>query len=101
MRPFTGDQRQIQLVSGNFAWNMPAARPPERTLRRAAAPQAAPVRPAQAERMLALWATPQGFVKAAMANNATTRQARGGTEVSFTVGGKYKMAGTINGAGSG
>ena len=49
--------------------------------------------------MLALWATPQGFVKAAMANNATTRQARGGTEVTFTVGGKYKMVGTINGQG--
>jgi hypothetical protein len=49
--------------------------------------------------MLALWATPQGFVKAAMANNATTRQVRGGTEVSFTVGGKYKMVGTINGQG--
>jgi glyoxylase-like metal-dependent hydrolase (beta-lactamase superfamily II) len=38
-------------------------------------------------------------VKAAMANNATTRQARGGSEVSFTVDGKYKMTGTINGQG--
>ena len=38
----------------------------------APAPQAAPQAAAQVERMLALWATPQGFVKAAMANNATT-----------------------------
>jgi len=88
--PFTGQQRQIQFVSGNYAWNMPPAAPG------GPAPQAAPNAAAQPERMLALWATPQGFVKAAMANNATTRQARGNTEVFFTVGGKYKMTGTIN-----
>jgi len=95
--PFTGDQRQIQLVSGNFAWNMPA--PAANAAAGGPAPQAAPQAAAQPERMLALWATPQGFVKAAMANNATSRQVRGGTEVSFTVGGKYKMVGTINGQG--
>jgi glyoxylase-like metal-dependent hydrolase (beta-lactamase superfamily II) len=95
--PFTGDQRQTQLVSGNYAWNMPA--PAANAAAGAPAPQAAPQAAAQVERMLALWATPQGFVKAAMANNATTRQVRGGTEVSFTVGGKYKMVGTINGQG--
>jgi glyoxylase-like metal-dependent hydrolase (beta-lactamase superfamily II) len=95
--PFTGDQRQIQLVSGNFAWNMPA--PAANAPAGGAAPQAAPQAAAQPERMLALWATPQGFVKAAMMNNATTRQARGDTEVTFTAGGKYKMVGTINGQG--
>jgi hypothetical protein len=31
-----------------------------------------------------------------MMNNATTKNAKGGTEVSFTVGGKYKMTGLIN-----
>jgi glyoxylase-like metal-dependent hydrolase (beta-lactamase superfamily II) len=95
--PFTGDQRQTQLVSGNYAWNMPA--PAAGAAAGGPAPQAAPQAAAQVERMLALWATPHGFVKAAMANNATTRPARGGTEVSFTVGGKYKMVGTINGQG--
>lgn len=95
--PFTGQQRQIQLVSGNYAWNMPA--PVPNAPAGGAAPQAAPNAAAQPERMLALWSNPQGFVKAAMANNATTRQARGGTEVSFTVGGKYKMTGTINAQG--
>ena len=95
--PFTGEQRQIQLVSGNYAWNMaaPAANAPAG----GPAPQAAPNAGAQPERMLALWSTPQGFVKGAMANNATSRQVRGATEVSFTVGGKYRMVGTINAQG--
>src|SRR5437870_4302742 len=46
--------------------------------------------------MLMRWATAQGFVKAAMMNNATTKKGKGGTDVSFTVAGKYKMSGTIN-----
>src|SRR6185295_20260917 len=91
--PFFGEQRAIQVVSGNYAWNVPPPAP------NAPAGAAAPQPGAQLERMLALWSTPQGFVKAAMANNATTRAAKGGTEVSFTVGGKYKMAGTINAQG--
>jgi len=91
--PFFGEQRQIQLVNGDYAWNVPVAAP------NAPAPMPAPAPDARLERMLALWATPQGFVKAAMANKVTTRNARGGTEVSFTVGGKYKMTGTINAQG--
>jgi hypothetical protein len=50
--PFTGQQRQIQLVSGNYAWNMPPAAPG------APAPQAAPNAAAQPERMLALSGPP-------------------------------------------
>ena len=88
--PFTGEQRQIQVVSGNQAWNVPAGGGS------GAAPQAQPQPDAAVERMLALWATPHGFVKAAMANKATTRTVPGGTEVSFTVGGKYKMTGIIS-----
>jgi glyoxylase-like metal-dependent hydrolase (beta-lactamase superfamily II) len=91
--PFTGDQRQIQVVSGNYAWNVPVA--PAGGQQPPAQPNAA----AQPERMLAVWALPQGFVKAATMNNANVRQARGGTEVSFTVGGKYKMVGTVNAKG--
>src|SRR5438876_6350310 len=88
--PFTGEQRQVQVVSGNYAWNVAAAAPGAASPPPAAAPGNA------VERMLALWATPQGFVKAAMANNATTKKAKGGTDVSFMVGGKYKMTGLIN-----
>ena len=91
--PFFGEQRQIQVVSGNYAWNVPVTAPNAPAGQPAAAPDA------QLERMLALWATPQGFIKAAMMNNATTRNAGGGTEASFTVGGKYKMTGTINAQG--
>ena len=88
--PFFGEQRQIQVVSGNYAWNVPAA---PANAPAAAAPDS------QLERMLAVWSTPQGFVKAAMANNASAKNARGGTEVSFTVGGKYKMTGMTNAPG--
>jgi glyoxylase-like metal-dependent hydrolase (beta-lactamase superfamily II) len=82
--PFTGEQRQIQVVSGDYAWNEPV--PP--------AGGAAPGN--QLERMLFIWATPQGFVKAATANKATMKPTKGGTELSFTVGGKYKMTGVVN-----
>src|SRR5262249_52422043 len=49
--PFFGEQRQIQVVSGNYAWNLPvpAANAP------AGQPAAAP--DAQLERLLALWST--------------------------------------------
>ena len=87
--PFFGEQRQVQVVSGDYAWNVPPM---------PGAP-AAPAPDAVAERMLSIWSTPTGFVKAAMANNATTTPNGTGTDVSFTVGGKYKMEGTINADG--
>ena len=87
----SGEQRSIQVVSGSEAWNVPTEGPAA-----GGTPQAQPQPDAAPERMLALWATPHGFVKAAMANRATTRNVPGGTEVSFTVGGKYKMSGLIN-----
>ena len=90
--PFFGEQRQIAFVSGNYAWNQAA---PPANAPAGPAPMANPNPDAAPERMLMLWATPIGFVKAAMANNATVR----GNAVSFTVGGKYKMEGTINAQG--
>jgi hypothetical protein len=87
--PFFGEQRQVQVVSGDYAWNVPPM---------PGAP-AAPAPDAAAERMLAIWSTPTGFVKAAMANNATTTPNGTSSDVSFTVGGKYKMEGTINADG--
>ena len=43
-----------------------------------------------------IWATPHGFLKAAIANNATTQPAGDGSDVSFTVDGKHKYVGRIN-----
>lgn len=92
-RPFTGEQRQIQLVSGTDGWDEPT---PVSSAAADGPSRAQPQPEAAVARMLALWATPHGFVKAAMAKKATTRNVRGGTEVSFTVSGKYKMTGVLN-----
>jgi len=91
--PFFGEQRQIQVVSGNYAWNVPV--PPANAAAGAPAPMPQPNPDAAPERMLGIWTSPIGFVKAALANNATTK----GNTVAFTVGGKYKVEGTINGQG--
>ena len=49
-----------------------------------------------AERMLQIYLTPHGFLRGALANNATTRAVDGGTEVTYTLQGKYKITGLIN-----
>jgi glyoxylase-like metal-dependent hydrolase (beta-lactamase superfamily II) len=51
------DQRTVQVVSGKFAWQE-------------GGPQAAPNPGAVEDRLLQLWATPHGVIKAAMANAA-------------------------------
>lgn len=86
--PFTGMQRQVQHVMGEYAWNQPLLEAP-----------AQPAPAAAVERMLYVWSTPQGFVRAALANKATMRNVSGGTEVSFTIGGRHKMTGLINAQG--
>jgi len=81
-RPFAGDDKQENLVSGQYAWDMPGKTP---------VPQAG----AAAERQLQIWLTPHGFLKAAMENNATAKKVAMGTEISFQSG-KYTVTGTIN-----
>ena len=54
-QPVGADQRTVQVVSGKFAWQEGGA-------------QAAPNPDATEDRMLHLWATPQGVIKAALAN---------------------------------
>src|SRR6267154_2494591 len=51
-----GDQRAVAVVSGKFAWQE-------------AGNQAQPNNVAAADRLRALWATPHGVIKAAMANS--------------------------------
>jgi glyoxylase-like metal-dependent hydrolase (beta-lactamase superfamily II) len=43
-----------------------------------------------------IWTTPHGFLKAAAANHATSQPSNGGSDVSFTVGEKYRYIGRIN-----
>jgi len=80
---FSGEQKQVNLVSGSYAWNQPGN-----------APQ--PAMAAADERQLQIWLTPHGFLKAAMENNATTKSAKSGTMVSFMAMGKFKVNGTID-----
>ena len=88
VRPAPAEQRPDQYVSGTAAWNVapPANSPPNTP----AVPTSQPA--ATGERTVEIWATPQGFLKAALTNNATTTPLDdGGADVTFTAGGRtYK-----------
>jgi glyoxylase-like metal-dependent hydrolase (beta-lactamase superfamily II) len=108
--PFTGEQRFVEFVNGNDAWNVAFMPPPATPLPPGAQPVAATTPPAAKfveqlpqpqfglaeERSQQIWLTPHGFLKAAIANGATTRRVGDGIEVSFTMGGMYKFTGLIN-----
>jgi glyoxylase-like metal-dependent hydrolase (beta-lactamase superfamily II) len=87
-RPAPVEQRPDAYVSGTAAWNMPPAGSPS--------PDAQPQPAAVEERVMEIWTTPHGFLKAAAANGATSRIADGGHEVTFTVGGRHRYVGKIN-----
>ena len=87
-QPIIGEQRQVQLVSGSFAWNL-------------AGNTATPIPAAASERMLQIWTTPHGFLKAALTNKATVRsvssnKGRKMHVASFLADGKFKVNGFIN-----
>jgi glyoxylase-like metal-dependent hydrolase (beta-lactamase superfamily II) len=91
-QPLAGELRQIWLMSGSYAWEMagtmavPSA--PERDFRSAVD-----------GRLTQIWATPQGFIKAAIANGGTARSetVRGmkKTIVTFTAPNKAKFEGMV------
>jgi len=91
-RPTPVEQKVDAYLNGATAWNVA---PPQ-----GAAPGTAPVATPQPaaveERVAEIWSTPQGFLKAALANAATSKPAGDGVEVSFTVGGKYRYVGKID-----
>ena len=98
--PFTGQQRQVLMLSGDYGWNVPqpaAGAPPTAT-------PPAPTPAADAvvtERKLFLWATPHGFVKAAKANKGRSRRTGSATEtpateITFVLDGKYRLVGRLN-----
>jgi glyoxylase-like metal-dependent hydrolase (beta-lactamase superfamily II) len=85
--PFAGEQKQVNMVSGQYAWNQPGN-------------AAQPALAAADERQLQIWLTPHGFLKAAAENNATAKPGKeNGTKVtmlSFMIG-KNKVTGDIDG----
>jgi glyoxylase-like metal-dependent hydrolase (beta-lactamase superfamily II) len=91
VRPAPADVRNDQYVSGMTVWNLaaPAGAAPNTP------PVAQPQPAAVEERVMEIWTTPHGFLKAAAANNATSTPKDGGSEVTFTAG-KNKYVGTIN-----
>ena len=103
--PIQGEQRQIFVVSGDYAWNVDGTNPVPLTTRYLYAIPFAELR------QLDIWLTPHGFLKSAMAaGNATattvtvvgasnagmTQNGKKATIVSFTALGKYKVNGMIN-----
>jgi hypothetical protein len=93
LQPLVGELRQIWVLSGNYAWDVAG---------RNAVPAAAErdIRTAVDGRLAQIWMTPQGFIKAALANHATakTETVRGAkkTSVSFTAPNKAKFEGLLN-----
>jgi hypothetical protein len=87
--PFAGEQKQVNMVSGQYAWNQPGAQPQ-------------PALAAADERQLQIWLTPHGFLKAAAENNATAKAAREGghkvTVLTFMVG-RNKVTGDVDDKG--
>ena len=85
LRPAPVEQKPDQYLSGTTAWNVAAPGTPP-------VPQPAAVE----ERVMEIWTTPHGFLRAAAANNATSQpNAAGGSDVSFAIG-NTKYTGTIN-----
>jgi glyoxylase-like metal-dependent hydrolase (beta-lactamase superfamily II) len=84
-----GEQRQVQLVRGAYAWNEPPAPAG------GAAPPPQPQPAAAVERVIWMWAsTPQGVLKAAAGTSG--RAVAGGTELAFTLGGRHGVVARIN-----
>ena len=85
VRPAPVEQKPDWYVSGTTAWNVAAPGTP---------PAAQPA--AVEERVMEIWTTPHGFLRAAVANNATSQpNSSGGSDVSFMVG-KNRYTGTIS-----
>jgi len=81
-RPFAGDDKQENFVSGQYAWDMPKGTP-------------VPQLGAAAERQIQIWLTPHGFLKGAMDDNPTAKKVGNATEITFHTG-KYTVTGTID-----
>jgi glyoxylase-like metal-dependent hydrolase (beta-lactamase superfamily II) len=85
--PFVGEQRQVQLVRGAFAWNEAPGQ--------GGAVQTTPQPNAAADRLTWMWmASPHGLLKAA--GTTAARPVADGAELSYTVGGRLALRVHIN-----
>jgi glyoxylase-like metal-dependent hydrolase (beta-lactamase superfamily II) len=86
-QPVIGENRQVQLVSGTYAWNQ-------------VGDTANPTLVAVTDRLQQLWTTPHGVIKAAVANNATVQSRTEGdkkqTIVAFAVPNRFKVSAVVN-----
>ena len=87
-QPIFGEMRQIWVANGQYAWDVAGGNPVAPRLRDDR-------RPVAAGRLEQITLTPQGFIKAAIANNATVRtetmRGRNKTLVAFSApGAKYE-----------
>lgn len=87
-QPLAGEQRQVQIVSGQYAWNV-------------AGNNATPAPAAMDERLLQVWLTPAGFVKTGLINGKATvkSQTYNGHKVNvvtYSGHGKNTISGYIN-----
>jgi len=85
-RPVPTEQKVDAFVAGQTAWNQPAS----------GAPTAQPA--AVAERRAEIWSTPQGFVRAALANDADVKKSGKVHTVQFSLG-NQRFEGEVNAAG--
>ena len=86
--PLVGEQRQLQALSGNDAWNQVGENPPTAAIA------------AVGDRLHQLWITPHGVIKAAIKHNATvdtqTVDGKKMTVISFAVPGQLKVKAFVN-----
>jgi glyoxylase-like metal-dependent hydrolase (beta-lactamase superfamily II) len=86
-QPLSGEQRQVLLVHGDYAWNDSGK-------------EAVPRLWEASERQHQIWVTPQGFVRAALAHQASTKaqtvDGRKMNVISFTIKGKMKADAYVN-----
>ena len=78
------EQTMDQFARDGVTWNL--------------TPAPTPIPTNLTERMAEIWASPQGFIKAARAHAATLKSASGGTAVSFHIG-QARYEGLVNAAG--
>jgi hypothetical protein len=104
LQPLAGEQRLVQFVSGRFAWNQSGQNPTPAGAGGAVRGESPGVGlhtpTAVEERLLQIWLTPPGFIKAALANQAEARtEGIGGarkTVISFATPINLTLEGLLN-----